>query len=275
MAPKSDPQIGVSVDTGDRVVGAGAKDADGKYRVPLVDNDGHVQVDVLSGAGAGTQYADGAARGTATGTLAMGDDGTNIQSVKVDSSGELQVDVLSITAGDNNIGNVDVVTMPGVVGTVADDGTTPGNPVMIGGKAVETDGTTPSSVSAEDDVAICRTDRMRRLLVSNVHPFLWRVNENQATAQTNNALKAAPGSNLSLYVTDIIISNGATAGTVSIVEDTGGTPATLLGPYYLAINGGMSKKFATPVRVTTDKDVGFTSVTVTTHTVSLLGYTAP
>ena len=53
--------------------------------------------------GAGTQYADGAVRGTATGTLAMGDDGTNIQSVHTDSSGDLQVDVL---------------TLPSITGTV-------------------------------------------------------------------------------------------------------------------------------------------------------------
>ncbi len=46
--------------------------------------------------GGGTQYADGAVRGTATGTIAMGDDGTNIQSIKVDAAGELQVDVLTM-----------------------------------------------------------------------------------------------------------------------------------------------------------------------------------
>jgi len=58
--------------------------------VRLTDTDGN-----YVGAGAGTQYADGAVRGTATGTLAMGDDGTNIQSVAVDTSGHLQIDVLS------------------------------------------------------------------------------------------------------------------------------------------------------------------------------------
>lgn len=46
--------------------------------------------------GGGTQYADGAVRGTATGTIAMGDDGTNIQSIHVDASGDLQVDVLTM-----------------------------------------------------------------------------------------------------------------------------------------------------------------------------------
>jgi len=78
--------------------------------------------------GGGTQFADGAVRGTATGTLAMGDDGTNIQSVKVDAAGELQVDVLTlpnvtigaaIPAGTNNIGDVDVLTLPALVAGTA------------------------------------------------------------------------------------------------------------------------------------------------------------
>ena len=47
--------------------------------------------------GAGTQYADGAARGTATGTLAMIDDGTNIQSLSGDSNGRLNVNNISGT----------------------------------------------------------------------------------------------------------------------------------------------------------------------------------
>lgn len=60
-----------------------------------LDADGNLKVNISAGSSSGTQYADGDARGTATGTLAMGDDGTNIQSIKVDASGELQVDVLS------------------------------------------------------------------------------------------------------------------------------------------------------------------------------------
>ena len=56
------------------------------------------------------------------------------------------------------------------IGTVADDATTPGSPIMVGGYAVETDGTDPGSVSAEDDVVRFRSDRNRRLLVNTFHP---------------------------------------------------------------------------------------------------------
>ena len=45
-------------------------------------------------------------------SFVAGTDGTNARALKTDSSGELQIDVLSIAAGDNNIGNVDVVTLP-------------------------------------------------------------------------------------------------------------------------------------------------------------------
>lgn len=61
-----------------------------------------VQIRTSTGAavdsfGGGTQYADGAARGTATGTLLMGDDGTNIQSVQVTTAGVLKTDGSAVT----------------------------------------------------------------------------------------------------------------------------------------------------------------------------------
>ena len=51
-----------------------------------------------SAIGGGTQYADGAARGTATGTLLMVDDGTNIQSAIGTTAGVLKVDLSATTA---------------------------------------------------------------------------------------------------------------------------------------------------------------------------------
>jgi len=73
-----------------------------------------------------TVATDGSATPT-KGILIAGQDGTNAQTIKTDTNGELQIDVLSIAAGnnnigdvdvssiaagDNNIGNVDVVTVP-------------------------------------------------------------------------------------------------------------------------------------------------------------------
>lgn len=54
--------------------------------VRLTDTNGD-----YAAAGGGTEYSDGAARGTATGKLFLADDGTNIQSVRCDANGYLQV----------------------------------------------------------------------------------------------------------------------------------------------------------------------------------------
>lgn len=54
---------------------------------------------------------------TAKGMAAVGTDGTNARILKTDTSGELQVDVLSLpalAASTNNIGDVDVLTVNGV-----------------------------------------------------------------------------------------------------------------------------------------------------------------
>lgn len=53
--------------------------------------------------GGGTQYADGAARSTASGTLMMVDDGTNIQSASGDTSGRLNVNVNGTVTVDSEL----------------------------------------------------------------------------------------------------------------------------------------------------------------------------
>lgn len=66
-----------------------------------------VSTSAAGGGAAGTQYADGAARGTATGNLCMVDDGVNIQSMKGDSSGRPLVTIdTALPAGTNVIGHV-------------------------------------------------------------------------------------------------------------------------------------------------------------------------
>ena len=50
---------------------------------------------LVEGGGGGTQYANGDAVATPTGTVALGFDGANVRALTTDSSGNLQVDVLS------------------------------------------------------------------------------------------------------------------------------------------------------------------------------------
>lgn len=61
---------------------------------------------------------------------------TKIDTVAGAVSGtEMQVDVVgALPAGTNNIGDVDVLTLPGVAGTVADNAADSGNPIKVGAK---------------------------------------------------------------------------------------------------------------------------------------------
>ena len=102
----------------------------------------------------------------------------------------------------------------------------------------------------------------------------WVATENQAGAQTDTVLQAAPAVGFSLYITDIIISNGATAGTVELVEKTASS-TTIMEKKYFAINGGLTHRFRTPIKVTAAENLGYTSVSVTTHSITVCGFTAP
>jgi len=103
----------------------------------------------------------------------------------------------------------------------------------------------------------------------------FRAAQNVAEAQTNTELVATPGAGLSLYITDVIISNGATAGNVKLVESTASSPLDIIEVAYLAINGGFVANFQTPLKLTANKNLGYTSVSCTTHSVTVAGYIAP
>lgn len=84
--------------------------------------------------GGGTQFADGAARGTATGTLMMVDDGTLIQSASGDSTGKLNTNS-RVTDGTNTAAvkaasTAAVATDPALVVAIS-----PNNPISVSGTA--------------------------------------------------------------------------------------------------------------------------------------------
>lgn len=63
---------------------------------------GTLDVNIVSGgASAGTEYADGAAAATPTGTVALGHDGTNVQALSTNGSGELKVQIQNLPATQN------------------------------------------------------------------------------------------------------------------------------------------------------------------------------
>ena len=142
--------------------------------------------------------------------------------------------------------------------------------------AIAVDGSIITTLSATDNAVL---DAIAASLVTLAAAVpggqtIWTASENHTSAQTNNELVAAPGSGLSLYITDVIISNGAVAGNIKFLEDTGTPGADKIEVLYFGINSGTSIHFKTPIKITAEKNFGFTSVSMTTHSITVNGYTA-
>ena len=183
-----------------------------------------------------------------------------------------------VSATDLDIRNL----APATDSVKVSDGTTE-LPVFIEGSAAKASGvqvagrydaTIPTAVD-DGDATLVLTDAYGVLQTTGHVGNAFRAAQNQAAAQTNTELVAAPGAGLSLYITDVIISNGATAGNVKLVESTADSPLDIIEVGYFAINGGFVSNFQTPLKLTANKNLGYTSVSCTTHSVTVSGYTAP
>jgi hypothetical protein len=156
-----------------------------------------------------------------------------------------------------------------VSGDVAHDTADAGEPVKIGFKAYELDGTEPGTAVAEADRVNSISDKYGRQYVEEAHPRFWHVSADYGAAQTNASVKAAPGAGIALYITDIVISNGATAGNITLLDGSGGT---VLFEIYPAINGGATISLKNPIKLTDNTALCITSTTVTTHSLFVAGF---
>ena len=247
-----------------------AKDGSGTAYQPIVDSDGHFQIDVLSLPTVTVQATDldirnlsssydsvasvqfgvwniqnitgtislptGASTATNQTTIIGHLDGVEGLLTTIDTdTGDIAVDVNTIAGAVSGTEmQVDVVTLPGIVGTIADDSTTPGNPVMVGGFAISPDGTDPGSV-AEADVARFRTDLNRRLLVNTHHPRTLHKHLNGSSAYTDESIVADPGDGFQIVITSIIASTGAATALNFFLEES---TTTIFGPIYLEAVAG-------------------------------------
>ncbi len=159
-----------------------------------------------------------------------------------------------------------------VHGTVAHDAVDADNPVKTGAKVVLFNSSAPpNAAAAEDDRVNHVADEFGRQYVEITHPDYWDVSVDYASAQTNTTVRAAPGAG-SLYITDILCSNGAVAGNITLLDGSGGT---VLWELYPAINGGATQSFRSPIKLTATTLLAITSTTVTTHTLTICGFIAP
>lgn len=142
--------------------------------------------------------------------------------------------------------------------------------------AIAVDGSIITSLSAIDNAVL---DAIAASLVTLAAAVpggqtIWSATDNNATAEGPTQLVAAPATGLSLYITDIIISNGAVAGNILFSEDTGTANTTVIEKLYFGINSGTSIHLKTPIKITAEKNFGYTSVSMTTHSITVNGYTA-
>lgn len=127
----------------------------------------------------------------------------------------------------------------------------------------------PAKVSASGDVVNLSLTQDGKIL--DIHSTsaadTTNVNSNYSSAQTNAVLVNAPGANKRLVIVEITYSKD-TAGTMKLVEDPAGTPATKFGPHYFSTNGGiaLSKLY---IPLTTNKALGITTTGGGNETISL------
>ncbi len=95
----------------------------------------------------------------------------------------------------------------------------------------------------------------------------WSMSSDYGAAQTNATLQAARAG-ARLVITWLVISNGAVAGNVTILD---GSAGTVLFELYVAVNGGCALT-GINIKATAATLLAITSTTVTTHTVNMGGH---
>ena len=96
------------------------------------------------------------------------------------------------------------------------------------------------------------------------------VSTNYTAVTTDGTLITSPGSHKSIFVTDLIISNGDTAGYFFLQEDTAGT--VVLNRQNLAINGHLVANYSQPLQITPNMSLTISSATADDFSVSINYY---
>lgn len=201
-------------------------------RALKTDASGELQIDVLSSAlpsGASTLAEQ------QTQTTALSAIQTAVEVIDNAISGtEMQVDVVgALPAGTNNIGDVDVLSLPGITGAAAHDAAVSGNPVRVAGRAMLANGTSV----AEDDTADIATDNQGRVLTTPHVPRDLTVHGNATlTSTTQTTLISAGAAGVFHDVVKLVFTNSSSTATRVAVKDA--TSGTTRIEVALAANGG-------------------------------------
>lgn len=206
-----------------------------------------------------------------------------------DATNGVDVDVTrlpAIPAGTNNIGDVDVLTMPNVtlaagtntnevVGDVAHDVAVAGNPLLVCGRAETAEdsdaNTSANRTDTDGDATRLAVDRYGVLFVRHGTPFQFSFTNKSASQQTNAAIHAAPAAGLSIYITDIYF---AANGAVNVTIETA-TPTTLWAYYAAAGGDGATFQPKVPIKLPAATALQYDTSAAVEHTLVVCGYIAP
>jgi len=157
------------------------------------------------------------------------------------------VDVLTLPAlpaGTNNIGDVDVLTLPGITGAAAHDAATSGNPVLMGYQARTT--ALPTAVSAAGDAANAISDEYGRALHAGFFApgMIGYQAPSAITNTTETTIVTADASNC-LDIISLIITNNSDVQSLATLKDS--TAGTTRAIFLVPARGGVVHNPNTPM----------------------------
>lgn len=169
--------------------------------------------------------------------------------------------------GDYQVFELDAQGRLYVAGQVAHDAAVQGNPMRIGGRARTTELT---AVASDDQVDALFDEFGKQVQIPYALPSKWTDGVTAAiTGTSDTAVIAAPGANLFLNISWLIVTNShATVGTV--VEWKSGS--TVRGRAYAAPAGfGFAIHFATPIKVAVNTAFNVANITTGSNTYASAG----
>jgi hypothetical protein len=256
--------------------------ADGDFAFFSVDSNGALRV---TGGGGGTQFAEDAAHTTADvgtvmlavrrDTAAVGSDTDgDYSTVNVNSAGRVYTTTTvdaALPAGTNNIGDVDVLTLPGA----AHDAAVSGNPVRVAGRGMSADYTAVATGDTADLLATLLGKLVTQPYALPANTWSSAAGSGGITNTTAVTVKAAGAAGVRNYVTGIdVVNTHATVDTEFMIRD-GAAGAVLWRTSLKALGGGVSRTFDPPLRGTAATLVEIVNVTTGAAVyANLTGYSA-
>jgi hypothetical protein len=167
----------------------------------------------------------------------------------------------ALPAGTNNIGDVDIVTMPNVtlaagtntnevVGDVAHDAAIAGNPVRIGARAVSADITAVATGDMCDFVLSLLGKQVQIPYALPGLSWSYAAASGGITNTTGVTAKTAAGAGIRNYVTRAQVINGHASTDTDVQIRDGASGTVLWRAFAKAGGGGVSAKFDPPLRGT-------------------------